>query len=51
MWQTHDILNWEFLQTRQDWARTREEFPPDVVNGEGRHRCSGLYECIYPRDD
>lgn len=49
VWQTHDILDWEFLQTRQDWARTRGEFPPDVVNGEGRHRCSGLYECIYPQ--
>jgi len=51
VWQTHDILSWEFLQTRQDWARVREEYPPDVVNGEGRHRCSGVYECIYPRDD
>lgn len=47
-WQTHDILSWEFTQLREDWAGISNRYPPTVVNGVGKHECSGLFECPHP---
>eukprot|EP00949_MAST-11_sp_MAST-11-sp1_P003824 g3824.t1 len=42
MWQTHDILSWQFFQARKDPVF----FMPKVINGDGPHQCNGEH-CVH----
>jgi hypothetical protein len=46
MWQSHDILSWQFSSTYEDELYN----PPTIVNGEGAHKCVNEAECVHIPD-